>query len=177
MEGELADAAKCVDDMCDVRTLRAEIVYAQGLVAKAAAYEGKKKQMRVEVAPKIEDVQDEFEVLYEYTLQKESGGQSRPVHVTVRKYKLPNPHGEYQIWYDGERGKSVTVDYVKQYYRQIPVEKLSPVVAGAAVESESVKSERPVREGEGGEHTAHTLGGEQSACMRNLLSRLKEVSD
>jgi hypothetical protein len=132
MEDELAEAHTNVRQMCDKGLLQAEIEYAQRLLAAAEVYEEKKKETRAQVTPKIADVPDEFVLLHEYTLQRESGGGLYPVHFTVRKYKLPNPHGEYQIWCDDEREETVSEDYVKQHYPEIPVGKMSQVVAGAS---------------------------------------------
>jgi hypothetical protein len=74
MEDELREAHMNVRQMCDKGLLQAEIEYAQRLLAAAEVYEEKKKETRAQVVPKIADVPDEFVLLHEYTLQRESGG-------------------------------------------------------------------------------------------------------
>jgi len=119
-----------VDGMCAVSELRAEIAEAQRLVSMAEAYEEKKKETGKAKETARAQAQDGFILLWEYSLQRESGGQLYSMTAQVRKYRRDNPHGEYQVWYDNERGNSLSEDDVKKLYPGISIEKMSQVVEG-----------------------------------------------
>jgi hypothetical protein len=63
---------------------------------------------------------------------EEAGGVRIPIEHQIRKYKLPNPDGEYQMWdNDNLTERNLSEQYIKTRYPKITVEKMSQVVACA----------------------------------------------
>ena len=99
IEKELTDATKAVDGMCAVSDLRAEIAYAQGLVAAAEPYVHVPKPAP---APKVEE--KGYRVIRAYA---EYGPQGLDTH-QIRMYDDSDPRGKYQLWIRRKFEKTLT---------------------------------------------------------------------